>query len=121
MNERATTDTYLGVQIRLPSGRVLECKPLPLNRGLLWTRVRAYSELEPKNEDERRLKRQAQLQILENFAAEVAPEGAEETFDDLLPGEVYVLIDRFLAFRRTDVVRGLDPEAGASRKTGAPS
>lgn len=111
MSDRATSDAYLGIDITLPSGKVLHCEPLPLRRALYWLKLRGWSEFAPRNEDERRIRLMAQAELLETFPAEIAPEGEEEAFEGLLPGEVYALADRFLAFRRPDVVRGIDADA----------
>lgn len=103
---QATRDAYVGVDLPLPDGRVIRCRPLTLSEGVEWFETLVLARHGDPH---------AQLRILRDFPDAVVPEGEREALEQLRPAEIYDLADRFLADRRPAVSAALKGAAGRPR------
>ena len=100
-SDQATLDAYAGLRFELPSGKVVHCKCLKLSEAIIWARLQVAARMgDPE----------AQIAVM-NFPAAIAPDDDPEAFEELAPAEAFDLLDRFLAHRRPDMVRRLNPAA----------
>lgn len=96
MQDQEIFDAYDGIRLDLPDGKRITCRPLKVREGVRFLRMLM---------DARGGDPAAHLAVLDEFPAAV---GIED--EELTPAEVFEVLDRFLAHRRT-------PEAGRATES----
>ena len=87
-SDQAFMEGYDSVELQLPNGETIRCKPLKLSESVKFLRLL---------DDVRKGETGAIVSILDEFPKAL---GQEEAFEELLPMEVLEVVGGFFAYRR---------------------